>query len=133
MEHFPALVAIIDDDPSVCRAIKRLVRSFGMRASTFPAGEPFFDAVASVEKPDCIIVDVQMPGMSGFDVQRRMIAEHPDIPLIFMTAHANADLAVRASASGAIGFLDKPFSDRRLLDLIYRALDGYRRPTIDPE
>ena len=118
----PAFIAIIDDDPSVCRALQRLVRSLGMRASTFPSGESFFDAVASVEKPDCVVVDVQMPGMNGLEVQQRMVREHPDIPLIFMTAHVDEVLAKRIVATGAVGFLSKPFADSSLIELIQRAL-----------
>jgi FixJ family two-component response regulator len=122
MVDFLALIAIIDDDPSVCRALHRLVRSLGMRASTFCSGQSFFDAVASVEKPDCVVVDVQMPGMNGFEVQQRMVREHPDIPLIFMTAHVDEVLAKRIVAMGAVGFLSKPFADSSLIELIQRAL-----------
>jgi FixJ family two-component response regulator len=118
----PAFIAIIDDDPSVCRALQRLVRSLGMRASTFPSGESFFDAVASVERPDCVVVDVQMPGMTGLEVQQRMVQEHPDVPLIFMTAHADDVVAKRVVALGAVGFLNKPFADSSLIELIQRAL-----------
>ena len=118
----PAFIAIIDDDPSVCRALQRLVRSLGMRASTFPSGESFFHAVASVEKPDCVVVDVQMPGMNGLEVQQRMVQEHPEIPLIFMTAHTDEVVAKRVVALGAVGFLNKPFADSLLIELIQRAL-----------
>ena len=116
------LIAIIDDDPSVCRALKRLIRSLGMRASTFPSGESFFHTVASVEKPDCVVVDVQMPGMNGLEVQERMVQEHPDIPLIFMTAHTDEAVANRVVAMGAVGFLNKPFADNSLMELIHHAL-----------
>ena len=118
----PAFIAIIDDDPSVCRALQRLVRSLGMRASTFPSGESFFLAITSVEKPDCIVVDVQMPGMNGLEVQVRMVEEHPDVPLIFMTAHTDEAVAKRVVAMGAVGFLSKPFADSSLIELIERAL-----------
>jgi FixJ family two-component response regulator len=116
------LIAIIDDDPSVCRALERLVRSLGMRASTFPSGESFFHTVASVDKPDCVVVDVQMPGMNGLEVQERMDLEHLDIPLIFMAAHTDEAVAKRVVAMGAVGFLNKPFADNSLIELIQRAL-----------
>ncbi len=122
MTDDPAFIAIIDDDSSVCRALHRLVRSLGMRASTFPSGESFFDAVKSVEKPDCVVVDVQMPGMNGLEVQQRMAHEHPEIPLIFMTAHAEEVVAKRIVGLGAVGFLSKPFPDSSLIELIQRAL-----------
>ena len=118
----PACIAIIDDDPSVCRALQRLVRSLGMRATTFPSGESFFHAVATAPKPDCVVVDVQMPGMNGLEVQQRMVQEHPDVPLIFMTAHTDEVVAERAVAVGAVGFLNKPFADDSLIELIQRAL-----------
>jgi FixJ family two-component response regulator len=120
-----ALVAIIDDDPSVCRALQRLVRSLGMRASTFLSGESFLHAVASVEKPACVVVDVQMAGMTGLEVQQRMVQAHPDIPLIFMSAHRDELVARRAVDMGAVGFLNKPFSESSLIELFRRAL---RRP-----
>jgi FixJ family two-component response regulator len=122
MTDSPAFIAIIDDDPSVCRALQRLVRSLGMRASTFPSGESFFDAVASVERPNCVVVDVQMPGMTGLEVQQRMVQEHPDIPIIFMTAHTDEVAVERIVAMGAVGFLSKPFADSSLIELIERAL-----------
>jgi FixJ family two-component response regulator len=120
----PTLIAIIDDDPSVCRALKRLVRSLGMRASTYPSGESFFSSIASVEKPACVVVDVHMPGMSGLDVQERIAQERLEIPLILMTAHIDEVIAERAASAGAIGFLPKPFADSTLIELIDRALHG---------
>jgi FixJ family two-component response regulator len=122
MREARALIAIIDDDPSVCRALERLVRSHGMRASTFPSGESFFRAIASVEKPGCVVVDVQMPGMNGLEVQQRMVQEHPDIPLIFMTAHTDEVVAQRVAAVRPVGFLHKPFADSSLIELIQCAL-----------
>ena len=135
MRDSPALIAIVDDDPSVCRALQRLVRSFGMRASTFPSGESFFHAIASVDKPDCVVVDVQLPGMNGLEVQQWMVQEHLDIPLIFMTAHTDDDVAERVGAVGAVGFLDKPFADSSLMELIQRALHrpGGKGPGPDGE
>jgi FixJ family two-component response regulator len=122
MTDSPAVIAIIDDDASVCRALQRLVRSLGMRATTFRSGESFFHAVATAKKPDCVVVDVQMPGMNGLEVQRRMVQEFPGIPLIFMTAHTDDAVARTGAAMGAVGFLHKPFSDSSLIELIERAL-----------
>jgi FixJ family two-component response regulator len=127
MRDPPALIAIVDDDPSVCRALKRLVRSLGMRASTYPSGESFFLALESVEKPDCVVVDVQMPGMNGLEVQERMVQEHPDIPLIFMSAHTSEVVTKRVAVVGAVGFLAKPFADSSLIELIQCALHRARQ------
>ena len=76
----------------------------------------------TVEKPDCVVVDVQMPGMNGLDVQERMVHEHPEIPLIMMTAHTDEVVAKRVAAMGTVGFLFNPFADSSLIELIQRAL-----------
>ena len=122
MRDTPALIAIIDDDASVCRALQRLIRSFGMRTSVFASGELFLLSLASAERPDCALLDVQMPGMNGLEVQRRLALEGIALPLVFITAHEEDGLAERAIAAGAIGFLQKPFTDQSLIELIHRAL-----------
>jgi FixJ family two-component response regulator len=122
MRVTPALIAIIDDDASVCRALQRLVRSLGMRTSAFTSGESFLLSLASAERPDCALLDVQMPGMNGLEVQRRLALEGIALPLVFITAHEEDGIAERAIAAGAVGFLQKPFTDQSLIKLIRRAL-----------
>ncbi len=122
MSDTPALIAIIDDDASVCRALQRLIRSFGMRTSTFASGELFLLDLASAERPDCVLLDVQMPGLSGFEVQEQLARDRFDFPLIFITAHNGEGIEDRATVAGAVGLLNKPFTDRELLELLQIAL-----------
>ncbi len=133
MRDTSVLIAIIDDDASVCRALQRLVRSLGMRTSAFASGESFLLSLASAERPDCVLLDVQMPGMNGLEVQRRLALEGIAPPLVFITAHEEDGIAERAIAAGAVGFLQKPFTDQSLIELIRRALhlgeDGRSRTT----
>src|SRR5271157_5809591 len=132
MRDTPALIAIIDDDASVCRALQRLIRSFGMRTAAFASGELFLLDIATAERPDCALLDVQMPGMNGLEVQRRLALEGIALPLVFITAHEEAGIAEQAMAAGAVGFLQKPFSDQSLIELIRHALqlgDGRRNGT----
>ena len=122
MRDTAALIAIIDDDASVCRALQRLIRSFGMRTAAFASGELFLLSLASAERLDCALLDMQMPGMNGLEVQRRLALEGIALPLVFITAHEEDGIAERAIAAGAVGFLQKPFTDQSLIKLIRRAL-----------
>ena len=122
MRDTPALIAIIDDDASVCRALQRLVRSFGMKTSIFASGELFLLDLASAERPDCVLLDVQMPGMNGFEVQEQLARDRLDLPLIFITAHNDEGIEGRASVAGAVGLLHKPFTDHALMELLEVAL-----------
>ncbi len=127
------LIAIVDDDPSVRRALRRLVRSFGLQAETFHSGEGLLRALASSKRFGCAVMDVQMTGMNGFEVQRRLAVLGIALPLVFVTAHNDEGVAERAIAAGAVGFLEKPFRDESLISLIRRALqlgDGRGNVTI---
>ena len=120
------LVAIVDDDPSVCRAIKRLVISLGMNAETFCSGQEFLDFLEAVPtyKVDCVVLDVQMPGLSGLEVQARLAVSHPPLPVIVITAHETAETRGAALAAGAIAFLNKPFNDGLFARILETALAG---------
>jgi CheY-like chemotaxis protein len=85
MRDIPALIAIIDDDASVCRSLQRLIRSFGMRTAAFASGELFLLFLASAERPDCALLDVQMPGVNGLEVQEQPVRDRFDLPLIFIS------------------------------------------------
>ena len=117
-------IAIVDDDESVCRAIKRLVRSLGMEAETFTSGQEFIELVqgASWLTFDSLVLDLQMPGMGGLEVQERLITSGKQIPIIFITAHDDAGARERALAAGAVAFLRKPFNDEVLLKTLREAL-----------
>jgi len=116
------LIAIVDDDESVCRAMERLVRSLGMAAETYVSSEDFVNQLESLPsfRLDCVIVDVQMPGMNGLEVQQRIRRIHKDIPVVFITAYDDDTARKRALAGGAVAFLRKPCNDA----LIIRTLDA---------
>ena len=116
-------IAIVDDDPSIRRAMKRLVRSRGMDAEVYSSGEEFLQRMDGVPSlyPDCIILDVQMPGLSGLEVQRRLRSATCGLPpVIFITGNDNGVLCQRALAGGAAACLVKPFGD----DVFSRTLDA---------
>jgi FixJ family two-component response regulator len=102
-------IAIVDDDESVCHAIKRLARSLGMEADTFASGQEFIDFIEAMpsQRFDCVILDVQMPGLNGLDVQERLKRRGNRFPIIFITAHDEVNVRERALAAGAAAFLRK--------------------------
>jgi FixJ family two-component response regulator len=118
------LIAIVDDDESVCRAMKRLVRSLGMEANAFASGQEFIDLIETMPsfQPDCVVLDVQMPGMNGLEVQERLASSGNRLPVIFITAHDEAGVRDRALAAGAVAFLRKPFNDESFITTLHLAL-----------
>jgi len=130
LSNIPPLIHIVDDDPSVCRALKRLLRSWGMQVRTFASGEEFLSVLKSSHDADCSVIDVQMPGMTGLEVQERMRRAGMDLPVIFITAHEEEGVEERAFKFGAAGFVRKPFSDEVLVGLIRTAMQ--RRRGVDP-
>jgi len=119
-------IHIVDDDPSVCRALKRLLSSWGMQVRTFSSGEEFLSVLRSPHDADCSVIDVQMPGMTGLEVQEQMRRAGMDLPVIFITAHEEEGVEERAFKNGAAGFLRKPFSDEALVGLIRNAMQRRR-------
>jgi FixJ family two-component response regulator len=118
------LIAIVDDDESVCRAMERLVRSLGMAAETYASSEDFVDQIESSPSLhlDCVILDVQMSGMNGIEAQKRIRSIHKNIPVIFITAHDDRGAREQALAGGAIAFLRKPCNDALLIRTLDAAL-----------
>ena len=116
-----ALISIVDDDESMREAIQSLLRSVGFRAKTFASGEQFLQS-DQIENTACLILDVRMPGMSGLDLQRRLMATECRIPIVFVTAHGEEEARSRALQEGAVDFLLKPFSEEALLNAIQAAL-----------
>jgi FixJ family two-component response regulator len=119
------LIAIVDDDESVCRAIKRLVRSLAMDADTFASGQAFLELIEAMPsfRPDCVVLDMQMPGVTGLEVQQRMASSHRNFPIIFITAHDEVGVRERAMAGGAVAFLRKPFNDELFIKTLRAALE----------
>jgi FixJ family two-component response regulator len=120
------LIAIVDDDESVCRAVKRLVRSLAIDAQTFTSGQEFLDLLEAMPsfQPDCLILDVQMPGMNGLELKNRLATTGNTIPVIFITAYDEVGVRERAFAAGAVAFLRKPFNDELLIKTMREALEG---------
>lgn len=119
-------IAIVDDDESVCRAVRRLLRSLGMDAETFSSGQQFLDLLDALPsfRPDCLILDVQMPGMNGLEVQQRLARRGNKIAVIFITAHDELGVREKALGAGAVAFLRKPFDDELLIKTLREAVKG---------
>jgi FixJ family two-component response regulator len=114
-------VFIIDDDRGMRQAIQDLVESVGLRAEAFATGQDFLGKQLS-GSPSCLVLDVRLPQLSGLDFQRQLAETGVQIPIIFITAHGDIPMSVRALKSGAVEFLTKPFRDQDLLDAIQQAL-----------
>jgi FixJ family two-component response regulator len=118
-------VFIIDDDAGMRRAIQDLVESVGLRAESFSTGDEFLIKHRAAD-PCCLVLDVRLPQMSGLDFQRQLAEMGAQIPIIFITAHGDIPMSVRALKSGATEFLAKPFRNQDLLDAIQQALQQDR-------
>ena len=123
------VIAIIDDDEEVRVATENLVQSYGLEAHTFASAEAFLDS-SVVDETACLITDVQMPGMSGVDLQTALLMQGCNVPMIFITAFPEERLRRQAEASGALGFLTKPFDARSLMACIDKALERIDRRAI---
>ena len=118
----PALVAIVDDDESVRDAVGSLFRSMGFQAEPFAGGQEFLGS-PKLRAFRCLILDVQMPGMDGLELQQRLAAVSFPIPIIFITAYNDENVRTRAMRGGAVSFLTKPFSDDALLGAVKSAIE----------
>jgi FixJ family two-component response regulator len=115
------IVYIVDDEPGVRSSLSSLVRSVGLEVRTFAGGVEFLESKRA-DAPECLVLDVRMPGVSGLDLQNQLAHSHFAIPVIFITGHGDIPLAVRAMKAGALEFFTKPFHDQDLLGAIYRAI-----------
>ena len=121
MKETPPVVFVVDDEPLVCAALKRLIRSVGLDVQTFAFAREFLSA----ERPDapgCLVLDVRLPEMSGLDLQQKLTEAKVDLPIIFITGHGDIPMSVRAIKAGAVEFLTKPFKDQDLLDALQDAI-----------
>ena len=126
MSEPEATVFVVDDDPSVRRGLERLLRTAGHRVESFASAREFLERPEH-DGPRCLVLDVRMPGQSGLDLHDRLVASGRDIPVIFITGHADVPMAVRAMKAGAVDFLSKPFDDAELLGAARQALDRDRK------
>src|SRR6267142_1351195 len=120
-----AVVFVVDDDPSVRRSTERLLRLAGLKVQTYSSAREFLGGQRP-EGPACLVLDVRMPGLSGMDLQRELAQSGIHIPIIFITAHGDIPMSVRAMKAGAAEFLTKPFRGRSLLDAIRAASERDR-------
>jgi FixJ family two-component response regulator len=115
------MIAIVDDDDAVREAMKLLMRSLGYHASTFDSADEFLKS-GQVDDTSCLITDVQMPGLSGIELQDRLVARGHRIPIIFITAFSDENVRMKAMKAGALAFLIKPFNYDHLIDYLEKAL-----------
>jgi len=120
-----SIVYVIDDDLAVRTALKSLIRSVGLEAETFASRKEFLQ-FSRPEIPSCLVLDVRLPGVSGLEFQKELNRTNIPIPIIFITAHGDIPMSVRAMKAGAVEFLTKPFRDQDLLDAIQLSLDQDR-------
>jgi FixJ family two-component response regulator len=114
-------ILVVDDDQSFCRAVNRLLRSASYQVQTFASPDAFLNHLP-VDGPGCVLLDIQMPGLNGLDVQHALIGSGRTWPIIFLTGHGDIPTSVRAMKAGAVDFLTKPFEDLQLLEVIDQAL-----------
>jgi FixJ family two-component response regulator len=120
-----AIVFVVDDDSSIREAIKSLVTLSGLRVETFGTAQEFLQSKRP-DLPGCVVLDVELPGLSGLDLQRELAAHGIKLPIIFITGYGDIPMSVRAMKAGALEFLTKPFRDQDLLDAIQQALERDR-------
>ena len=114
-------IYIVDDDVSVCRALSLLLKSHGFKVETFIRAEDFL-AFKHLKLPSCLVLDIQMPDINGLALQDAMATRKLTTPIIFITGHGDIPMSVRAMKAGAIDFLPKPFTEKKLLNAITQAI-----------
>ena len=125
MKDADAVVFVVDDDSSIREAIESLVKLAGLRVETFGSAQEFLRSKRA-DLPGCVVLDVELPGLSGLDLQRELAAHGIKLPIIFITGYGDIPMSVRAMKAGALEFLTKPFRDQDLLDAIEQALERDR-------
>ena len=120
------VIAIVDDDPSAREGLSSLIQSAGWRTETFASALEFL-ARPRAEVPSCLLLDLQLPGLSGLDLQQRMAEVGLEIPIVFLTGHGNIPASVQAMKAGAVEFLTKPFDEDELLRAVQEAIERDRR------
>jgi FixJ family two-component response regulator len=121
----PGLVHVIDDDASYRTAVERRLKWAGYDVATYSSAQQLLDRLPDADAPGCILLDVQMPGLSGLELQSRLIERNSILPIVFLTGHADTPTTVRAIKAGAEDFLTKPASSEQLIDAIERAMARY--------
>ncbi|HXM69063.1 MAG TPA: response regulator transcription factor [Candidatus Acidoferrum sp.] len=120
------IVFVVDDESAVGVSIKRLLHSVGLEARHFTSASEFLRAKRP-DAPGCIVLDVRLPDLSGLDLQQELAKANVDLPVIFVTGHADIPMTVRAMKAGAVEFLTKPFREQELLEAVQRAISRHRQ------
>jgi FixJ family two-component response regulator len=120
-----AVIAVVDDDPSVRKGLERLIRSLGWQTETFASAQEFLDHPRT-EAPSCLVLDLQLPGLSGLELQKRMADAGLETPIVFLTGHGDIPASVKAMKAGAVEFLTKPVDEQDLLKAIQEAIERDR-------
>jgi len=122
----PAIVYVVDDEPSIRNSTKELAESVGLRVQTFATAQEFLGSQRP-DVPGCLVLDVRLPGLSGFDLQRELAQTNKPVPIIFITGHGDIPMSVQAMKAGAMDFLSKPYRHQDLLDAIAHAIERDRQ------
>lgn len=120
-----SIVFVVDDDVSVREALEFLIGAAGWQPKLFATAQAFLDDYPTSE-PNCLVLDIALPGLNGLDLQKRIMTERPEMQIIFITGNGDVPKSVQAMKAGAVEFLTKPFADRDLLDAIHQALERSR-------
>jgi RNA polymerase sigma factor (sigma-70 family) len=118
------VVSVVDDDASVRRSLARLIQSAGFSVETFSSAQAFL-AEDHSRDPACLVLDIQMPGVSGLDLQEDLLGAGLDVPIVFITGHGSVPQTVQAMRAGAVDFIEKPFSEEQLLRAVRQAIDRH--------
>ena len=119
------VVFVVDDDPSMRATLSDVMRSVGLQVQTFASAREFMGSTLP-DAPGCLVLDVRLPGQSGLDFQRTLVASGIELPVVFITGHGDVPMSVRAMKAGAVDFLIKPFRDQDLLDAVHAAIERDR-------
>jgi FixJ family two-component response regulator len=125
MSQATSIVFVVDDDISVRESLELLIRSEGWQPETFSSAQDFL-VRSRTPVPSCLLLDISMPGLNGLELQKRVAAEHPDVPIIFITGYGDVPKTVQAMKAGAVEFLTKPFKEDVLLNAVRQALERSR-------
>ncbi len=125
-----ATVFVVDDDELIRNSLQQLVKSVELQAETFSTAQEFLDTDLP-DTPCCLVLDIRMPGLSGLDLQDELLKRGIAIPVIFITGHGTVPMSVRAMKAGAVDFLQKPFEDQELLDIIHHAIEQNKHKRIE--
>ena len=130
MDQPESIVYVVDDDQAVCESLHWLMTSVGLPVRIFTSAREFLEAYQP-DQQGCIVLDIRMPGMSGFELQKRLAAQHDKLPVIFLTGHGDVNIAVAAMRAGAFDFFEKPIDDQLLLDAVQKAVEKSEKTTLD--